>query len=120
MASTAEIGDDRTTSLRVATWNIAAVNNNPFEYFVTHDDPAYNSLMAEVEAFIEEPGERDVTVGELIDDAMFDELEALMNEEGFVGVAETAEYWRANLKNRRLVSEARPSTRTFISSTQRS
>jgi hypothetical protein len=40
-------GDGRV--LRVMTWNVAAVNNNPFEYFVTHDDPAYNRLMADVE-----------------------------------------------------------------------
>ena len=95
------LADDTSSSLRVATWNIAAVNNNPFEYFVTHDDPAYNALMADVEAFIESPGERDVTVGELIDDDMFDELAARMTEQGFTGVTETAEYWRTNLKNRR-------------------
>lgn len=95
------MGSDGLTTLRVATWNIAAVNNNPFEYFVTHDDPAYNTLMADVEAFIEAPGDQDITVGELIDDSMFDELMALMAKEGFAGVAETAEYWRANLKNRR-------------------
>lgn len=45
MAATLGASDDGRKSLRVATWNIAAVNNNPFEYFVTHDDPAYNKLM---------------------------------------------------------------------------
>jgi hypothetical protein len=35
--------------VRVATWNIAAVNNNPFEYWVTHSDPAYNHLMEGVQ-----------------------------------------------------------------------
>jgi len=25
--------------IRAATWNVAAVNNNPFEYWVTHPDP---------------------------------------------------------------------------------
>ena len=29
-------------TLRVATWNIAAINNNPFEYWITHDDADYN------------------------------------------------------------------------------
>ena len=32
--------------LRVATWNIAAINNNPFEYWITHDDADYNRLAA--------------------------------------------------------------------------
>ena len=32
------------SALRVATWNIAAINNNPFEYWITHDDADYNRL----------------------------------------------------------------------------
>ena len=33
--------------------------------------------------------------------AAFAELLALMTQEGFAGVAETAEYWSATLKDRR-------------------
>lgn len=92
---------NRTRALRVATWNVAAVNNNPFEYFVTHDDPAYNDLMRAVEAFVEDPGERDVCLTHLVTDAMIDELCALMASEGLPGVEATREYWRDNLKQRR-------------------
>ena len=95
---------DHERSLRVATWNIAAVNNNPFEYYITHDDPAYNKLMRDFEAFIEEPGDLDVTVSEVVDDAMFLELKDLMIHEGFDKVEETAEYWKSNLKGRKIVS----------------
>ena len=95
---------DNERSLRVATWNIAAVNNNPFEYFITHDDPAYNKLMRDFEAFVEEPGDLDVTVSEVVDDAMFLELKDLMIHEGFDKVEETAEYWKSNLKGRKIVS----------------
>ena len=28
----------RRRKLRLATWNIAAVNNNPFEYWITHEE----------------------------------------------------------------------------------
>ena len=28
------------STLRVATWNIAAINNNPFEYWISHPDPS--------------------------------------------------------------------------------
>ena len=28
----------------MATWNIAAINNNPFEYWITHDDADYNAF----------------------------------------------------------------------------
>ena len=53
--------------LRVATWNVAAINNNPFEYFVEHDDPAYFELLRRVEELIDAPGEKDVTLGTLMD-----------------------------------------------------
>ena len=46
--------------VRVATWNIASVNNNPFEYWVSHPDPAYNELMEGVQDFIDNPGQRSV------------------------------------------------------------
>ena len=42
--------------LRVATWNIAAINNNPFEYWITHEDADYNTLMEGVQSFIDQPG----------------------------------------------------------------
>ena len=44
----------------MATWNIASVNNNPFEYWVSHPDPAYNELMEGVQDFIDNPGQRSV------------------------------------------------------------
>eukprot|EP00971_Amphidinium_carterae_P206023 4088622-Amphidinium_carterae.1 len=75
--------------LAVATWNISAVNNNPFEYWITHEDSCmystlgdlpkcsgssiqllqderYSKLMADVEAFVEAPGDRDATVAEVL------------------------------------------------------
>ena len=51
--------------LRVATWNVAAVNNNPFEYWITHPDPEYDRLMEAVQQFIDAPGAADVRVGEI-------------------------------------------------------
>ena len=42
----------------MATWNIAAINNNPFEYWITHDDADYNALMEGVQSFIDQPGAR--------------------------------------------------------------
>ena len=45
-AQAAETGVPEKGVLRVATWNIAAINNNPFEYWITHDDADYNMLAA--------------------------------------------------------------------------
>ena len=55
--------------LSVATWNVAAVNNNPFEYWITHHDAAYNTLMADVQKFVDAPGDRDVAVREVFTEA---------------------------------------------------
>ena len=32
-------------TVSVLTWNIAAINNNPFEYWITSDDKNYNEMM---------------------------------------------------------------------------
>ena len=98
--------DDRPCRLRVSTWNVAAVNNNPFEYHVAHDDPAYDALMAAVEALVESPGERDVPVGVVFPhDAMSSLCEA-MRGAGFDAndVDATAAYYRDRIAPRLIVS----------------
>ena len=37
------------STINVATWNVAAINNNPFEYWITHSDEEYNALMEAVQ-----------------------------------------------------------------------
>jgi len=91
--------------LNVATWNIAAINNNPFEYWITHDDPAYNKMMDAVQEFIENPGDGDVKVSEVFTPAMFDELERNMIAVGWDGVAETRQRWESDYKNRKIISQ---------------
>lgn len=60
--------------LIAVTWNVAAINNNPFEYYITHKDPKYNELMESVQQFIDAPGAADVTVDQVFTPAMFKEL----------------------------------------------
>ena len=40
------LGDEG--QLSVATWNLAAINNNPFEYWISHSDESYKELMDQV------------------------------------------------------------------------
>ena len=40
--------NDGPLKLRMVTWNIAAVNNNPFEYWITHQSEEYAVLMQKV------------------------------------------------------------------------
>lgn len=60
--------------LSAITWNMAAINNNPFEYWITTDDVAYNKLMEDVSEFINNPGSKDVPVHQVFTDSMLDGL----------------------------------------------
>eukprot|EP00928_Gymnodinium_smaydae_P013467 TRINITY_DN14908_c0_g2_i1.p1 TRINITY_DN14908_c0_g2~~TRINITY_DN14908_c0_g2_i1.p1 ORF type:complete len:530 (+),score=123.04 TRINITY_DN14908_c0_g2_i1:136-1725(+) len=91
--------------LTCVTWNVAAINNNPFEYWVTHDDEAYGRLMEDVQQFIDAPtAEQDAEVGTVFTDALFEELAEAMLAEGWQGVEETRQLWRADYSKRRIIS----------------
>ena len=106
-ASSSGCGDRQSCGelLRVATWNVAAVNNNPFEYWVTHPDPEYNALMEGVQGFIDQPGERDVAVHHIFSDAMATELFEDMAAHKVAYVDEVAGLWQADYRGRRIISE---------------
>jgi len=95
-----------TREFEVATWNIAAINNNPFEYWITHSDPIYRKLMDDVESFIEEPKERDVPVEAVFKPEMYQELRELMaQEEGWEAHLDALDkVWHDDLKGRPIVS----------------
>ena len=91
-------------ALTVATWNVAAINNNPFEYWIHSEDESYNKLMADVQAFISEPGDKDVRVKEVFTDAMWDELKAKMKGAGWAGVDDVDDLWQDDYRRRKIVS----------------
>lgn len=95
------------SSLAITTWNIAAVNNNPFEYWINFpDDQRYGQLMTSVQDFMSNPGE-DVSIESVFSDAKFLELSKLMHEQ--MGVPTTTldrvktERWE-HMKKKRIVS----------------
>jgi hypothetical protein len=88
--------------LRVLTWNIAAINNNPFEYWLTHPDPDYAVLMESVEKFIESPGERDVCVKDVFTVEMYADLKAKMDALEWEGDDGCAAFWE-ELSERKIV-----------------
>mmetsp|Transcript_13349 Transcript_13349/g.32435 ORF Transcript_13349/g.32435 Transcript_13349/m.32435 type:complete len:549 (-) Transcript_13349:292-1938(-) len=91
--------------LRAITWNVAAVNNNPFEYWITHDDPAYNTLIDGVQDFIDNPGARDVAVGDLITDGMIKELFEDFAKKGWGSqLPEVEKKWASDYKDRKIIS----------------
>lgn len=89
--------------LQISTWNIAAINNNPFEYWITYDsNPAYEKLMVDVESFLENPGDKDVAVSQVFTEDMFTELDNKLVEVGWKSVKS---YWDEDFKNRKIVSQ---------------
>jgi hypothetical protein len=91
--------------LSCLSWNIAAVNNNPFEYYITSSDSQYDELMQAVEQFVENPGDGDVPVSAVFTPAMFAELKSLMLTEGWSGIDATEKYWCKNIRDRKIMSE---------------
>ena len=91
-------------TIKVATWNVAAINNNPFEYYTTLDDARYEQLMVDVGALIESPGERDVPVGTVFTPAMFAKLQAAMAAQGWKGLDEVAARWEADYSKRTIIA----------------
>lgn len=91
--------------VRAITWNLAAINNNPFEYWITNEDPNYNRIMSDVSKFIDSPGVSDVSVKSIFTEKMFAELEASMTAANWTGVAETRKVWDADYKERKIISE---------------
>uniref|UniRef100_A0A7S2I847 Endonuclease/exonuclease/phosphatase domain-containing protein n=1 Tax=Haptolina brevifila TaxID=156173 RepID=A0A7S2I847_9EUKA len=91
-------------TLQLMSWNVAAINNNPFEYWLTHGDPDYAKLMEDVEKFVEAPGDLDVPVKEVFTPSMYDSLSKLMTEQGWDGEAACTAAWE-KLSERKIISE---------------
>ena len=88
--------------LSVTTWNIAAINNNPFEYWITYNEnPKYEKLMIDIEHFLEEPGERDVKVKQVFTQEMFNKLDSRLESIGWKSVRS---YWEDDFQDRKIIS----------------
>lgn len=89
-------------TLSISTWNVAAINNNPFEYWITiegHDE--YEKLMKDVEKFLDNPGDKDILVKDVFTNEMFKELDKRMTGVGWQSVEK---YWKDDFQKRKIVS----------------
>jgi hypothetical protein len=88
--------------LSVTTWNIAAINNNPFEYWITYkENPEYEQLMINIEKFLENPGDKDIPVKNIFTEDMFSKLDARLTSVGWTSVRS---YWEKDFQDRKIVS----------------
>ena len=88
----------------IATWNIAAINNNPFEYWITYkENPNYEKLMINVENFISNPTiETDISVSEVFTNEMFIQLDEKLTST--CGWQSVKSYWDSDFKNRKIIT----------------
>lgn len=89
--------------LSILTWNLATINNNPFEYWISHSDAAYAKLMDQVEAFIDDPQDRDVPVVDVFTPELFAELIQQMKALEWQGLDSVEEMWKS-IQQRKIVS----------------
>lgn len=88
--------------IAVTTWNIAAINNNPFEYWITYkENPEYEKLMINIEKFLENPGDKDIPVKEVFTEEMFSKLNKRLSDVGWVSMQS---YWENEFRDRKIVS----------------
>jgi hypothetical protein len=104
------IRSERTHDLHVhmavvlaATWNVAAINNNPFEYWVTYPDDEYNEFMLAVEKFLRNADE-DLPVNELFTESMFTELIYELDKQGIPQIDELSRVWLEDYSRRKAIS----------------
>eukprot|EP00277_Geminigera_cryophila_P024310 CAMPEP_0179467202 /NCGR_PEP_ID=MMETSP0799-20121207/48387_1 /TAXON_ID=46947 /ORGANISM="Geminigera cryophila, Strain CCMP2564" /LENGTH=466 /DNA_ID=CAMNT_0021272487 /DNA_START=73 /DNA_END=1472 /DNA_ORIENTATION=- len=103
-ASSSSSTGPKIEEVRVATWNIASVNNNPFEYWVSHPDPAYNELMEGVQDFIDNPGQRDVSIEDVLDVSMVGQLFADLRHHDVQHVDEVESMWKTDYSQRTIIA----------------
>jgi hypothetical protein len=90
--------------LQIATWNIAAINNNPFEYWITYkENPDYEEMMVRIENFIENPGAQDVLVSNVFTQEMFDKLDKRLTTTA--GWKSVRNYWEEDFSKRKIVEQ---------------
>ena len=96
--------DNNPDIVRAVSWNIAAINANPFEYWITYVDPTYNDLMYSVEKFVTNP-KNDTQIMNVFTNDMFYQLKGILEKQGINGLVELEGIWRRDFSKRMAIKE---------------
>jgi hypothetical protein len=91
-------------TLLAATWNVAAINNNPFEYWVTYADDEYNDFMIDVENLLASENQ-DVPVNHIFTESMFLELIEEMKTQNLPNLDQLHKVWLDDYSKRKAIQE---------------
>lgn len=97
--------------LKISTWNVAAINNNPFEYWINYESGSkaadYDFLMEKVQEIIEDPKQKnmDLAVEQVFTEAMFQELIADLKDANIEHLDEVESLWNKDYRKRLIISE---------------
>ena len=97
--------DGPSRNVEVTTWNVAAINNNPFEYWI-QGSKDFSQLMRKVGEAVKSPGSNyDIKLEELFTSAMAQQLFDEMREANWKGIPEVESRWINDLSKRTAISE---------------
>lgn len=100
-----ELGAQRRPILNVATWNIAAPNNNPFEFWVSHQNEEYNDLLLAIQKHIDHPKPFESKICQIFTPGMYAELRNELALQGVSGLEKLDLVWTNDLMHRMAISE---------------
>mmetsp|Transcript_73693 Transcript_73693/g.196058 ORF Transcript_73693/g.196058 Transcript_73693/m.196058 type:complete len:552 (-) Transcript_73693:622-2277(-) len=106
------VGSDRTSvqsktlaKLSVVSWNTAAPNKNPFEYWSMHEIKEYDELMLAVQKCIDEPSKLDTSLVEIFTDSMYRDLRRELEAQHVADLDLVDKEWTSNIRTRKCISE---------------
>lgn len=94
------------TSFEVMSWNVAAINTNPWEYYVDRE-PAYAQLMIDIQELMTTGGDLDAPVSTVFGDEMANTLFEKMLGCGYelAAVEATRREWETSFKHRLMIRD---------------
>ena len=96
---------NRRPEINVATWNIAAPNNNPFEFWSTHHNQDYDNLMSALQRCFDCPLEMNVPIEQIFSHSMYEELKKELTGQGKEELEMLDFIWVSDLSKRKAITE---------------
>jgi hypothetical protein len=90
--------------LNVVSWNTAAPNNNPFEFWSMHENKEYDDMMCAVQKCLDCPAELDVALNDVFTNSMYEVLRLELSYQGMQDLDALDEIWNSNMKHRKAIT----------------